>query len=99
LIGHCTNFCATEIDDAQTFVHPGSGLSKKKKLRAKLMEKNRTVSFAEAEQLLLGASFIHDLGEGSHRVYRHPDGRKMVLAYHGKDVKPAYIKQIRKLLS
>lgn len=55
-------------------------------------------TFADAELLLLTAGFLRDGGEGSHRVYRHADGRKMVLAHHGKDVKPAYIRQLRELL-
>lgn len=85
---------------AQNFVH-GLHVSKKAKLLAKLWSKTKAkaFTFAEAEQLLLNAGSLPDGGEGSHRVYRHPDSRKMVLPYHGKDVKPAYIKQIRKLLS
>jgi predicted RNA binding protein YcfA (HicA-like mRNA interferase family) len=41
---------------------------------------------------------LREGGEGSHRVYRHADGGKVVLACHGKDVKPAYIRQLRQLL-
>jgi len=81
------------------FVHHPP-VSKRAKLRAKLMSGNqdRGFTFADAEMLLLTAGFLREGGEGSHRVYRHPDGRKMVLAYHGKDVKPAYIRQLRELL-
>jgi predicted RNA binding protein YcfA (HicA-like mRNA interferase family) len=77
-----------------------SGLSKRKKLLEKLMAGNqdKAFSFEEAELLLLHAAFIRDGGEGSHRVYRHADGRKMVLPFHGKDIKPVYIREIRKLL-
>lgn len=75
-------------------------MSKKAKLRAKLMSgtADKGFTFADAELLLLSAGFLREGGEGSHHVYRHPDGRKMVLVYHGKDVKPAYIRQIRALL-
>jgi predicted RNA binding protein YcfA (HicA-like mRNA interferase family) len=75
-------------------------LSKKKKLLEKLMAggQDRAFTFDEAEILLLQAGFVHSSGEGSHRVYRHPDGRRMVLAYHGKTVAPAYVRQIRNLL-
>lgn len=59
---------------------------------------DKAFSFDEAELLLLQAGFILDGGEGSHRVYRHTDGRKMVLPFHGKNIKPAYIREIRKLL-
>jgi len=87
------------LADAQMFVHRPP-VSKRAKLRAKLMSGNqdRGFTFADAEMLLLTAGFLREGGEGSHRVYRHPDGRKMVLAYHGKDVKPAYIRQLRELL-
>ena len=59
---------------------------------------DRGFTFADAEMLLLGAGFVHEGGEGSHRVYRHADGRKMILAFHGKDVKPVYIRKLRELL-
>lgn len=77
------------------------GVSKKAKLLRKLMAGNqdRSFTFEEAEQLLKYAGFVDDGGKGSHRVYRHPDGRKQVLPYHGKEVKPAYIRQIRNQLS
>lgn len=75
-------------------------MSKKAKLRARLMSgtQDKGFTFADAELLLLSAGFLRDGGEGSHHVYRHPDGRKMVIPRHGKDVKPAYIRQIRNLL-
>ena len=75
-------------------------MSKKAKLRAKLMSgtSDKGFTFAEAELLLLSAGFVRDGGEGSHHVYRHADGRKAVLVFHGKDIKPAYIRQIRNLL-
>ena len=70
------------------------------KLLAKLMEGNhdKAFTFAEGEQVLLQAGFVLDGGKGSHRVYRHADGRKMVLPVHGKDIKPVYVREIRKLL-
>lgn len=76
------------------------GLSKRRKLLEKLFAGNQDLSFSftEAEQILLQAGFVLDSGKGSHRIYRHPDGRKMVLPYHGKDIKPAYIREIRKLM-
>ena len=75
-------------------------VSRKKKLLDKLLSGSHDKSFTyeDAELVLLQAGFIKDGGEGSHTVYRHPDGRKMVLAYHGKTVLPVYIRQIRKLL-
>lgn len=76
-------------------------MSKKAKLLAKLMsaKSDRAFTFDEAVQLLIHAGFAHKGGEGSHRVYRHADGRIQVLAQHGKEVKPIYIKQIRQLLT
>jgi len=70
-------------------------------LLAKLLAGNndRAFTFDETTQLLAQEGFILDGGKGSQCVYRHPDGRKVVLPRHGKEVKPAYIKLIRKLLS
>jgi predicted RNA binding protein YcfA (HicA-like mRNA interferase family) len=75
-------------------------LTKRQKLFEKLMagKHDKAFSFDEAQLLLLQAGFVHSSGEGSHRVYRHPDGRRMVLAFHGRNVAPAYIRQIRNLL-
>jgi predicted RNA binding protein YcfA (HicA-like mRNA interferase family) len=75
-------------------------VSKKEKLLQKILsgDQDKGVNFDDAELLLLRAGFVHRGGEGSHRVYRHSDGRRMVLAHHGKSVAPAYIRQIRNLL-
>jgi len=56
------------------------------------------VSFDEAVYVLVRLGFVLDGGKGSHQVYRHADGRKMVLPCHGKDIKPVYIRQIREML-
>lgn len=76
-------------------------LSKKAKLLKKLMsgKQDRSFTFSEAEQLLFDAGFVLDGGKGSHQVYRRADGEKMILPRHGKDVKPVYIRTIRKILS
>jgi predicted RNA binding protein YcfA (HicA-like mRNA interferase family) len=77
-------------------VHSPRG-SNKAKLLAKLRagQSDRIFTFAKPELLLLQAGFVHEGGQGSHRIYRHPDGRKMVLAPHGNAVKPVYIREIR----
>jgi predicted RNA binding protein YcfA (HicA-like mRNA interferase family) len=59
---------------------------------------DKAFTFDEAELLLLHAGFVLSGGEGSHRVYRHPDGRRMVIPFHGQSIAPAYIRQIRNLL-
>jgi len=94
------NFLCISIDSARFFVHLAHSMSKKEKLLKKLMagKHDKAFSFDEAELLLLQAEFIYSSGEGSHRVYRHPDGRRMVLAFHGKTIAPAYVRQIRNLL-
>jgi len=75
-------------------------VSKAKKVREKIMHglSDKNVTFEEAVYVLENAGFVHDGGKGSHQVYRHGDGRKMVLPRHGKDIKPVYIRQIRELL-
>ena len=38
----------------------------------------------DVERLLLHLGFVHvRAGSGSHRFYRHPDGRTVVVAFHG----------------
>ncbi len=75
-------------------------VSKAAKLLGKIMSglSDKNVAFDEAVYVLEHAGFVHDGGKGSHQVYRHPDGRKMVLPRHGKDMKPVYVRQIRELL-
>jgi predicted RNA binding protein YcfA (HicA-like mRNA interferase family) len=75
-------------------------MSKAAKVLAKIMagKSDRNVSFDEAVYVLTRCGFVQDGGKGSHQIYRHQDGRKIVLPYHGKDIKPVYIRQIRELL-
>lgn len=76
------------------------GVSKRDKLLAKLMNgrSDRSFTFDEVELVLLQAGFLLDGGKGSHRVYRHEDGRKMVLPRHGNTIKPIYVKKLREIL-
>jgi len=75
-------------------------MSKKDKILKKVLSgtSDKNVTLAEAVYVLTHAGFVHDLGKGSHQVYRHSDGRRMVIPVHGKDIKPVYIRQIRNLL-
>lgn len=72
-------------------------MSKKEKALSKILSGNsdKNVSFEEAKYALEISGFLFDGGKGSHQVFRHPDGRKVVLPRHGKDIKPIYVKQIR----
>jgi len=76
-------------------------MSKAEKALAKILggQSDKNVTFAEAVYVLEKAGFVRDGGKGSHQVYRHADGRKMVLPAHGKDIKPVYVRQIRNLLT
>ncbi|MEI6033143.1 MAG: type II toxin-antitoxin system HicA family toxin [Verrucomicrobiae bacterium] len=76
-------------------------MSKADKALAKVMDpaKTRNVRFDEATLALVRAGFVWDLGSGSHQVYRHNDGRRICLPCHGTEIKPAYVKQIRELLT
>ncbi len=80
-------------------MHPGV-ISKAQKALEKILSgrSDRNVTFAEVVYVLLHSGFVHDGGKGSHQVFRHADGRKMVLPRHGKDLKPVYVRQIRELL-
>lgn len=42
----------------------------------------RGVTARKFIQALDQDGFVLDTTRGSHRVYRHPDGRRMVVAYH-----------------
>ncbi len=76
-------------------------MSKREKLFAKILRgaSNKSITFDEAVCALEESGFARDGGKGSHQVFRHKDGRKMVLPRHGKEIKPIYVKLIRKLIS
>jgi len=75
-------------------------MSKSEKILAKIQSGNsdKNITLAEVVYTLTRSGFVHDGGKGSHQVYRHDDGRKMVLPVHGKDIKPVYVRQVRGLL-
>lgn len=71
-----------------------------KKARAKIADPTRAnnVTLAGVETALKAAGFISDGGKGSHRVYRHPDGRRQIVAAQGANVPSYIVRQIRALL-
>lgn len=75
-------------------------MSKAEKALAKILSgtSDKNVTMDEAIYVLERAGFKWDGGKGSHRVYRHDDGRKMTLTVHGNMIKPVYVRQIRNLL-
>lgn len=75
-------------------------MSKSEKALGKIVsgESDNNISFQEAVQVLKREGFVLDGGRGSHQIFRHPDGRKMVLPCHGSHLKKVYIRQIRNLL-
>lgn len=76
-------------------------MSKAAKALAKILSgtSDKNVSFDEAVYVLTKAGFVLDGGKGSHQVYRHANGKMIVLPKHGKKIKPIYVKLIRKLLT
>lgn len=76
-------------------------MSKSEKTLAKILsgQSDNNISFQEAVYVLKREGFILDGGKGSHQIFRHSDGRKMVLPCHGSDLKSVYIRQIRNLLN
>jgi predicted RNA binding protein YcfA (HicA-like mRNA interferase family) len=38
--------------------------------------------------------FVLDHSTGSHRIYRHPDGRRTTIPYHTKDIKDGTLRGI-----
>lgn len=75
-------------------------MSRDEKILAKIMngQSDKNVTLAEATYALTKSGFAKIGGKGSHQVYRHDDGRKMVIPVHGKSIKPIYVRQIRSLL-
>jgi predicted RNA binding protein YcfA (HicA-like mRNA interferase family) len=49
----------------------------------------------EVERLLLAFGFVEVRQRGSHKQYRHPDGRGTTVPFHaGQDVSPTLIRKI-----
>jgi len=76
-------------------------MSKLEKALAKIFSgaSDKNTTLAEAVYALERSGFVRDGRKGSHQVFRHADGRKMVLPVHGKDIKPVYVRHIRNLLT
>lgn len=83
--------------EAHKFLCVGSA----KKAMAKIADPARAqnVTVAEAETALGAGGFLSAGGKGSHRVWRHPDGRKVVLACHGSKLPSYIVRQIRDILA
>jgi len=51
----------------------------------------------EVETLLERLGFVHVRQRGSHRQYRHADGRGTTVSFHqGQDISPILLRQIAK---
>jgi predicted RNA binding protein YcfA (HicA-like mRNA interferase family) len=66
------------------------------KILSGLQDKN--VTYAELAAVLKQQGWSLDRVTGSHHIFRAPDGRMLSLPKHGKDMKPVYVKEARKLL-
>lgn len=84
-----------------TLLSPLFSMSKSEKALAKILsgQSDNNISFQEGVYVLKREGFVLDGGKGSHQVFRHSDGRKMVLPCHGSNLKKVYIRQIRNLLT
>jgi predicted RNA binding protein YcfA (HicA-like mRNA interferase family) len=52
---------------------------------------------SEVESILLKIGFARVRQRGSHRQYRHPDGRCTTVPFHsGRDISPILLRQIAK---
>jgi predicted RNA binding protein YcfA (HicA-like mRNA interferase family) len=77
-------------------------MSGKAKLLKKLanLASDKSWTLADAELLLSQNGFTLRNTGSSHRVWSHPGlAANIVLAAHGKDIKPSYIKSIRAALA
>jgi predicted RNA binding protein YcfA (HicA-like mRNA interferase family) len=51
----------------------------------------------EVEAILVRLGFVEVRQRGSHRQYRHPDGRGTTIPFHsGRDISPTLLRQIAK---
>ena len=50
----------------------------------------------EAIKLLEAAGFLLDRQSGSHKVYKHPDGRRCTVPDHRGDLKPGTLANMRR---
>ncbi|GIW34169.1 type II toxin-antitoxin system HicA family toxin [Meiothermus sp.] len=69
----------------------------------KLLEKMRRLPpemrYEEVERVLRAYGFIEKRANGSHHIFRHPDGRKLTVPKHGGQVvKTTYLKQVLKVI-
>lgn len=47
-------------------------------------------------QILLALGFVQVRQKGSHRQFRHPDGRATTVSDHGEDIRPKMLHTIAK---
>lgn len=75
-------------------------MSKRDKLRRKLKNNPIGVNYATIETLLLSYGFDWLRTTGSHRLFRHPAHPtvKIIIPVHGNHVKPAYVREIIRIL-
>jgi len=43
----------------------------------------RNLTAREIVSALVRDGFAYDCGDGSHQIYRHPDGRRVTVGFHG----------------
>jgi len=61
------------------------------------MSKVPVLKPSEVEAILLKMAFAMVRQRGSHRQYRHPDGRGTTVPFHsGRDISPILLRQIAK---
>lgn len=49
---------------------------------------------ADVERVAGKLGFVFSRSSGSHRIYKHPDGRRTTIAFHAKDVKMGTLRGI-----
>lgn len=74
-------------------------MSKLEKLVASLLADTGEYPFSDTKKVLLTFGFTEMRSNGSHHVFKHPDGRRQVIPVkHGKKVKRFYVKETVTLL-
>lgn len=61
------------------------------------MGKHPVLKAKEVAAILEGLGFVEARQRGSHKQYRHPDGRCTTVPFHGgRDISPVLLRQIAK---
>lgn len=54
------------------------------------------IKVQEMERVLRKTGFVPQVGKGSHKRFKHPNGRRTVLSYHARNIPKPIVSKILK---